>query len=74
MLIQSAATRKKDRFIHPSISLINEIYCSIIPFEKRCPDTWHNFLKNIGVAHINFTRLVVIDKKKFFLAKIKHGI
>jgi len=42
--------------------------------EDKTPANWNSFLKEIGLAHISMARLNIVDKKKFFLAKIKYGI
>ena len=38
------------------------------------PKNWEEFIKKCGLEHVSMARLVVEDKKKWMLAKIKYGI
>ena len=41
---------------------------------EKNPDFWHEFLTEAGLRHYSLPRLIVDNKKKWFLAKIKYGI
>ena len=38
------------------------------------PEHWCTFLNECGVQHVSMDRLIVVDKQKYFLSKIKYGI
>jgi hypothetical protein len=38
------------------------------------PEKWHTFLEECGIKHLSMDRVIVVDKQKYFLAKIKYGI
>jgi hypothetical protein len=37
------------------------------------PEKWHNFLEECGIIHATMERVKIVDKQKYFLAKIKYG-
>lgn len=42
--------------------------------ESECPKLWRKFLESCGLEHTSLTRIEIVNKKKWFLAKIKYGI
>jgi hypothetical protein len=56
------------------MSAIFEAYIESTPLEERCPARWHAFLYDHGLKHISLSRIVVSDKNKWLLTKIKYGI
>lgn len=42
--------------------------------QSECPELWHKFLKSCGLVHTSLSRIEIVNKKKWFLAKIKYGI
>lgn len=57
-----------------NMSSIFEPYLESTPEHERSPENWHKFLHDHGLKHKSLSRIVVIDKEKWFLTKIKHGI
>lgn len=62
--------------IVPKIYDMNSIYaeyCKDIN-KAACPEIWHSFLKKCGLEHASLSRLEIVNRKKFMIAKIKYGI
>lgn len=57
-----------------NIHSIFEPYLESTPKNERCSERWHAFLFERGLKHKSLSRVVVVDKKKWLLAKIKYGI
>jgi hypothetical protein len=62
--------------IAPNIYDMNSIYAEYcINFNKTAsPEIWHGFLKKCGLQHSSLSRLEIVNRKKWMLAKIKYGI
>ena len=54
--------------------ILHEPYIESIPESERCPDRWHEFLKQCGLRHKSLARIIIVDAKKWCVAKIKYGI
>ena len=57
-----------------NINVIFERYIESTILEERCSQRWHAFLYDHGLKHKSMSRVVVSDKKKWLLTKIKYGI
>lgn len=42
--------------------------------QPESPKLWHKFLESCGLVHTSFSRIKIVNKKKWLLAKIKYGI
>lgn len=42
--------------------------------QSGSPKLWHKFIESCGLEHTSLTRIEIVNKKKWLLAKIKYGI
>jgi len=64
------------KFDEPNLSAVLDAYrdeCAKSGINEH-PDFWHEFLTGVGLRHYSLSRLIVNNKKKWLLAKIKYGI
>lgn len=62
--------------IAPHIYDMNSVYAEYCKDINKdvCPEIWHSFLKKCGLQHASLSRLEIVNRKKWMLAKIKYGI
>ena len=64
-----------DKLITPRIQ---DMYSGYYLYSKEhnqpeSPKLWRKFLESCGLENTSLTRIEIVNKKKWFLAKIKYG-
>lgn len=69
---------KSEKIQPPSLYELSDVFHRefLKKYHNNCykPEIWTKFLKECGILHATMDRVKIVDKQKWFLAKIKYGI
>lgn len=59
--------------IEPNYFRVVDAYNKVVG-DERTPQKWQSFLNECGLQHISFSRLKIVNIKKFTITKLKYDL